>query len=166
MSRLHPALLKPETLYTLLRHRIIEEIRRRQNDQFRKDHEQVKNNKGSTNGEANKLLRLTKPYYVPTLSLKKYMLQKAGTKYGMRVQRASKMYGMRVQRSAKDPEKLPLFVSVMKNRFHGVKRSPGYESGLSLLDIYFKRHGRTNNINKKPKYRIVCTLSCFVQRVY
>ena len=113
--------------------------------------------------ETNKLLRLTKPYYVPTLSLKKYMLQKAGTKYGMRVQRASKMYGMRFQRSAKDPQKLPLFVSVMKNRFHGVKRNPGYESGLSLLDIYFKRHGRTN---KKPKYRIVCTLSCFVQRVY
>ena len=42
MSRLHPALLKPETLYSLLRHRMIEEIRRRQNDQFRKDPEERK----------------------------------------------------------------------------------------------------------------------------
>ena len=150
-----------------MRHRIIEEIKRRQYDQFRKDNEEGKDNKGNSVGEANKSLRLTKPYYVPTLSLKKYMLQKAGTKYGMRVQRAGKMHRMRVQRSAKRPQKLPLFVSAMKNRFYAVKRHQGKESGLSLLDIYFKRHGRTNNIdNKKPRYRIICTLSYFVQRVY
>ena len=166
MSRLHPALLKPETLYSLLRHRMIEEIRRRQNDQFRKDTEERKNDKGNTNGGRNKVLQLTKPYYVPTLSLKKYMLQKSGRKYGIRVRRDGKMYELRVPQRSKDTQKLPIVASVMKNRFHGVKRSPGNESGLSLLDIYFKRHGRTNNINKKPKYRIVCTFSCFVQRVY
>ena len=154
MSRLHPALL----IY-----RMIEEIRRRQNYQFRKDHEEGKDDKGNTDGDGNKVLRVTKPYYVPTLSLKKYMLQKAGTKYGIRVQRARKMHGMRVQRSAKDPQTLPSVVSIMKNRFHGVKRNPENESGLSPLDINFKRHRRTNNIdNWKPRHLIICTFFIFI----
>ena len=169
MSRLHPALLKLETLEKAKR--------RRQNYQFRKDHEEGKDDKGNTDGDGNKVLRLTKPYYVPTLSLKKYMQQKAGTKYEIRVQRARKMNEMRVQGSAKDPQKLPSVVSIMKNRFHGVKRNPENESGLSPLDINFKRHRRTNHIDNKKSRRyliififficiyiilLACNLSCCV----
>ena len=155
MSRLHPALLKPETLYSLLGHRIIEEIRRRnQNFQFRKDNEEGKNDKGNTDGGGNKVLQLTKLYYVPTLSIKKYMLQKSGRKYGSRVQRARKMHGLRISKRSKDPQILPMVASVMKNRFHRVKRNPEHESGLSPLDINFKRHRRSNNIN--GKIGIIC----------
>ena len=110
---------------------------------------------------------------------KKYMLQKAGIKCEIRVRRTRKMHEMRNQRSSKDPQKLPNVVSVMKNRFHGVKRNPENESELSPLDISFKRHGGANNIdNRKSKlyffvcnffiscYIIfVCTLSCCVQRL-
>ena len=152
MSRLHPALLKPETLYSLLRHRIIEEIRRSQDDQFRKDHEEGKNDKGNTKGGGNKVLRLTKPYYVSTLTLKKYMLQKSGGKYGIR---ARKMHGLRVPQRYKDHQKLPMVASVMKNRFHGVKRNPENESELSPLDKSFKRHRRANNIDN-GKIGIIC----------
>ena len=154
MSRLRPALLKPETLYSLLRHRMIEEIRRSQNDQFRKDHEEEKNDKGNTNGGGNKVLRLTKPYYVSTLSFKKYMLQNSGRKYGIRVRRGRKMHRLRVSQRYEDHQKLPMVASVMKNRFHGVKRNPENESGLSPLDINFERHRRSNNIN--GKIGIIC----------
>lgn len=157
MSRLHPTLLKTETLYSLLRHRIIKEIRRRQNFQFRKDHEEGKNDKGNTDGGGNKVLQLTKLYYVPTLSLKKYMLQKSGRKYGKRVRIARKMHGLRIPQRSKDPQILPMVASVMKNRFHRVKRNPEHESGLSPLDINFKRHGRANNIDKK-RIGIICIL--------
>ena len=177
-SRLHPALLKPETLYTLLRHRIIKEIRRRQNYQFRKDHEEGKDDKDNTDWDGNKLLRLTKPYYVPILSLKKYMRQKAGKKYDVMVKRARKIDGMRNQGSSKDPQKIPIFVSVMKIN-NGAKRNPENESGLSPLGINFKRHRRANNIDKgKLIYRIIstvllyfftiifaCTLSCCITRL-
>ena len=177
MSRLHPALLKPETLYSLLRHRMIEKIRRRQNDQFRKDPEERKNDKGNTNGDRNKVLQLTKPYYVPSLSLKKYMLQKSGRKYGIRVRRDSTMHELRAPQRSKDTQKLPMVASVMKNRFHGVKRNPENESGLSPLDINFKRHRRTNHIDNKKSRRyliififficiyiilLACNLSCCV----
>ena len=91
-------------------------------------------------------------------SCKKYMLQKAGIKCEIRVRRTRKMHEMRNQRSSKDPQKLPNVVSVMKNRFHGVKRNPENESELSPLDISFKRHGGANNIdNRKSKlYFFVC----------
>ena len=36
---MHPTLLKPEILYVLLRHRIIDEIKRRQSAFLRKDEE-------------------------------------------------------------------------------------------------------------------------------
>ena len=191
---MHPTLLKPEILYVLLRHRIIDEIKRRQAASFRKDAEKDKEEKENTEKDAKKypLNRnpdWVKPYYAPTLSLKKYMQQKAGTKYGLRV-----------QRNAENVKKLPLFVSLMKNRFYGVKRNAENDKNFmetgslmsqsqsqvyeSLMNLYFNRHhlpfadplrydfpiirmGRSQNINNKiPKYRIICHLSCFVQRIY
>ena len=142
---------------------IIEEIRRRQNFQFRKDHEEGKNDKGNTDGGRNKVLQLTKLYNVPTLSLKKYMLQKSGRKYGKRVRRARKMHGLQIPQRSKDPQIPPMVASVMKNRFHRVKRNPEHDSGLSPLDINFKRHGRENNIDK-TKVGIICILfiSCII----
>ena len=114
---MHPALLKPEILYVLLRHRIIDEIKRRRSAFLRKDAEKDVEEKGNIEEDVKKypLNRNSdgvKPYYAPTLSLKKYMQQKAGTKYGLRV-----------QRNVENVQKLPLFVSLMKNRFYGVKRN-------------------------------------------
>ena len=180
---MHPTLLKPEILYVLLRHRIIDEIKRRQAASFRRGAEKDEEEKENTEKDAKKypLNRnpdWVKPYYAPTLSLKKYMQQKAGTKYGLRV-----------QRNAENVQKLPLFVSLMKNRFYGVKRNAENDKNLmetveSLMNLYFNRHhlpfadpvkydipiirmGRSQNrFSNVPKYRIICHLSCFVQRIY
>ena len=155
ISRLHPALLKPEILYSLLRNRIIDEIKRRQS--LGKDpvkHGVNQDNTGRGQPHLQRHPDRTKPYYAPTVSLKKYMLRKAGTKYGLRVQRKSD-----------DIQKLPLFVSVMKNRFHGIRRKRDTDKTLDLMEIYFKRMGRLEKDKKKPKYRIICHLSCFIQRV-
>ena len=147
---MHPTLLKPEILYVLLRHRIIDEIKRRQSAFLRNDVGKDGEEKENTEKDAKKypLNRNSdgvKPYYAPTLSLKKYMLQKAWTKYGLRV-----------QRNVENVQKLPLFVSLMKNRFYKVKRNAesnenSFESGSlmslsqaqvveSLMNIYFNRH--------------------------
>merc|ERR1711963_657312 len=194
ISRLHPTLLKPEILYVLLRHRIIDEIERRQAASFRRGTETDEEEKENTEEDAkkyplNRNQDWVKPYYAPTLSLKKYMQQKAGTKYGLRV-----------QRNVENVQKLPLFVSLMKNRFYGVKRNTENNKNFiekgslmsqsqaqvveSLMNLYFNRHrlpfvnpvkydfpiirmGRSQNIkNTIPKYRIICHLSCFVQRIY
>ena len=191
---MHPTLLKPEILYVLLRHRIIDEIKRRQAASFRKDAEKDEEEKENTEKDAkkyplNRNSDLVKPYYAPTLSLKKYMQQKAGTKYGLRV-----------QRNVENVQELPLFVSLMKNRFYGVKRNTENNQNSieneslmsqsqsqvveSLMNLYFNRHhlpfvnhlkydipiirmGRSQNkVTGIPKYRIICHLSCFVQRIY
>ena len=180
---MHPTLLKPEILYVLLRHRIIDEIKRRQSAFLRKDAEEDKEENVNNENDAKKFplnrnREGVKPYYAPTLSLKKYMQQKVGTKYGLRV-----------QRSVENVPKLPLFVSLMKNRFYEVKRNTENNKNLmetaeSLMNLYFNRHrlpfvdpveydfpiirmGRSQNIkNTLPKYRIICHLSCFVQRIY
>merc|ERR1711963_124832 len=170
ISRLHPTLLKPEILYVLLRHRIIDEIKRRQSASFRRGTETDEEEKENTEEDAkkyplNRNQDWVKPYYAPTLSLKKYMQQKAGTKYGLRV-----------QRNVENVQKLPLFVSLMKNRFYGVKRNAENDKNLmetveSLMNLYFNRHrqpfvnpvkydipiirmGRSENrFSNVPKYR-------------
>ena len=113
-------------MYVLLRHRIIDEIKRRQSAFLRKDAEKDEEEKESIEEDAEKypLNRNSdgvKSYYAPTLSLKKYMQQKAGTKYGLRV-----------QRNVENVPDLPLFVSLMKNRFHGIKRNT--ESNKNLME--------------------------------
>ena len=90
---MHPTLLKPEILYVLLRHRIIDEIKRRQAASFRKDAEKDEEEKENTEKDAKKypLNRnpdWVKPYYAPTLSLKKYMQQKMSIA-------AKKVYGLK-----------------------------------------------------------------------
>ena len=181
-------------MYVLLRHRIIDEIKRRQSAFLRKDVEEDKEENENNENDAKKFplnrnREGVKPYHAPTLSLKKYMQQKAGTKYGLRV-----------QRNVENVQELPLFVSLMKNRFYEVKRNTennknSIENGSlmsqsqsqvveSLMNPYFNPHrlplynylrydlpiirmGRSQNIkNTLPKYRIICHLSCFVQRIY
>ena len=183
ISRLHPALLKKEILYFILRNRIIDEINRRHSNSPGKDLVKDEANQGKTDKGQSHLKwhqDRSKPYYAPTVSLKKYMLRKAGTKYGLRVQRksdgiqrlhsripkAAQKLGLRLQRKSDVIQKLPLFVSVMKNRFYGVKQKRGKDKTLDLMEIYFKRMGRLEKANKKRKYRIICYLSCFIQRIH